>query len=166
MTEERLIPVEELNDRDIARLYVLERYGKNGNVAYGLIEGFGLKKGAVASSVAHDSHNLLVLASNDEEAAFAAETVVAMGGGMCVVCGGKVLAKMALPVGGLMCSASAVDVARSEKELARAAESLGISLVSPFMTLSFMALPVIPKLKLTDRGLFDVDMFDFVSLYE
>ncbi|MBQ1251939.1 MAG: hypothetical protein IIY02_03380, partial [Firmicutes bacterium] len=166
VTEERKIPVADLGEHDIARAYVCERYGKNGNVGYGLIEGFGLKEGAIASSVAHDSHNLLILAADDEEATFAAQTVAEMGGGMCVVRKGEVLAKMALPVGGLMCADDAETVAKREKELVFAARELGIPLSSPFMTLAFMALPVIPKLKLTDMGLFDVDLFDFVSLYE
>ena len=165
VTAETIYPVAERKDHDIANLYVLERYGKNGNIGYALIEGFGLKSGAIASSVAHDSHNLLILATNDEEARFAAKTMEEMGGGMCVVENGTVKAAMDLPVGGLMCTEKAQTIAAKEEELAKAAAELGIALTSPFMTLAFMALPVIPKLKLTDKGLFDVDLFDFVPLY-
>lgn len=165
VTEAAEVPLAELSCRDIARLYVVERYGKNGNIGYALIEGFGLKKGAIASSVAHDSHNLLILASDDEEAAFAAKVMEQMGGGMCVVCEGEVKAAMELPVGGLMCADDVSSVAKKEGDLAAAAKELGITMASPFMTLSFMALPVIPKWKITDQGLFDAEIFDFVPLY-
>lgn len=165
ITEEKIYPVEELKNHPIARLYVMERHGKNGNIGYALTEGFGLKKGAIASSVAHDSHNLLILAANDEEAAFAAKTMAAMGGGMCVVENGSVKAAMELPVGGLMCAEKEIEVAAKEKALADAAKELGCTSASPFMSLAFMALPVIPKLKLTDKGLFDVEAFDFVPVY-
>ena len=165
VTEEMICPVAEIKTQDISQLYVAERYGKNGNIAYALIEGFSLTKGAIASSVAHDSHNLLILAADDGEAAFAAETIQNMGGGMCVVEKGQVKAALELPVGGLMCAEKAETIAEKEKELAIAAKELGITMKSPFMTLAFMALPVIPKLKLTDKGLFDADLFDFVPLY-
>lgn len=165
VTEESICPLSDLGKQDISQLYVAERYGKNGNIGYALIKGFGLKKGAIASSVAHDSHNLLILAADDDEAAFAAQTVKAMGGGMCVVEKGQVKAAMELPVAGLMCAEKAEVIAEKEKELTIAAKELGITMKSPFMTLAFMALPVIPKLKLTDKGLFDADRFDFVPLY-
>lgn len=165
ITEEKICPAAELGNRDISQLYVTERYGKNGNIAYALIEGFGLQKGAIASSVAHDSHNLLILATNDEEATFAAQTIQHMGGGMCVVENGQVKAALELPVGGLMCAEKAETIAKKEQVLVLAAKSLGITMESPFMTLAFMALPVIPKLKLTDKGLFDAELFDFVPLY-
>ncbi len=143
----------------------MERYGKNGNIGYGLIEGFGMKRGAIATSIAHDSHNLLILALDDREAAFAAKTVAEMGGGMAVTLHGEVLAKMALPIGGLMADAPAAEAAKAEEALAQAAAAIGMEIPAPFMTLAFMALPVIPKLKLTDKGLFDVDTFDFTPLY-
>lgn len=165
VTEEKIYPIHDLKNHEISRLYVMERHGKNGNIGYALIEGFGLKSGAIASSVAHDSHNLIILGANDEEAAFAAQTVAAMGGGMCVVENGIVKAKMELPVGGLMCTERESIVAEKEKALAKAARELGCTMTSPFMSLAFMALPVIPKLKLTDQGLFDVEGFDFVPLY-
>lgn len=165
ITGEEIYHTKELSNHDIAQLYVMERHGKNGNIGYALIEGFGLKKGAIASSVAHDSHNLLILAANNAEAAFAAKTMEIMGGGMCVVENGNIKAKMKLPVGGLMCTEKEISVAAKEKSLAKAAKELGCTMDSPFMSLAFMALPVIPKLKLTDQGLFDVDLFDFVPIY-
>lgn len=165
ITGERIYPIDGFEPSDIAKLIVMERYGKNGNIGYGLIEGFGLKQGAIASSVAHDSHNLLILAREDHEAAFAAKVIAEMGGGMAVTRNNKILAKMALPVGGLMADAPAEEIAKDEQELAEAAAEIGITIPAPFMTLAFMALPVIPKLKLTDYGLFDVDAFDFVPLY-
>lgn len=165
ITEENIYPLEEITQHDIARLYVMERYGKNGNIGYALIEGFGLSKGAIASSVAHDSHNLLILATSDTEASFAAKTMKKMGGGMVVVENGQVKAAMELPVGGLMSTENATAIAQKEAALTKAAVELGITIKSPFMTLAFMALPVIPKLKLTDMGLFDVEAFDFTSLY-
>ncbi len=165
ITEKAVYPVDSLAKQGVSRLYVAERYGKNGNVGYGLIEGFGLTSGAIASSVAHDSHNLLILANDDDEAMFAAETVAAMGGGMAVVKNGRVLAEMALPVAGLMSDEDVETLAEKERRLNGSVSELGISMAAPFMTLSFMALPVVAKLKLTDRGLFDVEQFDFTPLY-
>ena len=166
ITEERIYSTAALKARnDIAKLAVIERYGKNGNIGYALVEGFGLKAGAIASSVAHDSHNLLILAQDEAEFAFAARTMEEMGGGMIVTRKGKVLASLALPIAGLITAEDAAAVAARERALTRAAQSLGVTLQSPFMTLSFLALPVIPQLKLTDRGLFDVTKFDFTPLY-
>ena len=165
ITEEVICPVSELSERNAAPLFVLERYGKNGNIGCAFAEGFGIKEGAIASSIAHDSHNLLILAADEKDAAFAAETMEKMGGGMLVVKNGKVKAALELPVGGLMCDLPAAEVAEKEQALTTAAKELGITIESPFMTLSFMALPVIPKLKLTDKGLFDTELFDFVPLF-
>lgn len=165
ITEEKIYAIDGPEPPDVAKLIVMERYGKNGNIGYGLIEGFGMKRGAIATSIAHDSHNLLILALDDREAAFAAQTVAEMGGGMTVTLHGEVLAKMALPIGGLMADAPAAEAAKAEEALAQAAAAIGMEIPAPFMTLAFMALPVIPKLKLTDKGLFDVDTFDFTPLY-
>lgn len=166
ITEERIYNAAELkNKTDVAKIVVIERYGKNGNIGYGLVEGFGLQNGAIASSVAHDSHNLLILAKDEAEFAFAAETMEKIGGGMIVTQNGKVLAEMALPIGGLMTYEDAASVAVKEKDLVTAAKTLGVTLQSPFMTLSFLALPVIPQLKLTDKGLFDVRKFDFTPIF-
>lgn len=166
ITEERVYTKKELAEHDdIALLSVVERYGKNGNMAYALVEGFGLREGALASSVAHDSHNLLILAKTEADFAFAAERMEQLGGGMIVTAKGRLLAEMALPIAGLMTEEDADLVATKEQALTKAAKELGVVLRSPFMTLSFLALPVIPHLKLTDKGLFDVDKFDFTPLY-
>ncbi len=149
----------------IARVAVVERHGKNGSVAVGLVRGFGLKSGAIASTVAHDSHNLIIvgLAAGDME--LAARTVAEMGGGLAVVSGGRVLASLPLPVAGLISDQDARTVAAQHQELHTAAREIGCLLPSPFMTLSFLALPVIPELKITDRGLVDVKRFELVDLW-
>lgn len=166
ITEECVYTKKELAEHeDIALLSVVERYGKNGNIAYALVEGFGLQEGALASSVAHDSHNLLILAKTEADFAFAAERMEQLGGGMIVTARNRLLAEMALPIAGLMTEEDAATVAAKEQALTRAAKELGVVLSSPFMTLSFLALPVIPHLKLTDKGLFDVNKFDFTPLY-
>lgn len=149
--------------QDVLALAVLERHGRNGNVGRGFISGFGLKTGALASTVAHDSHNLLVVGADALSMATAARAVVAAGGGQAVAVGDKVLRILPLPVAGLISTLSAVEVAKATRELEAAARRLGCPLTHPFMTLSFMALPVIPELKLTDRGLFDVTRFEHVS---
>lgn len=166
ITEERVYTKEELAEHDdIALLCVAERYGKNGNLAYALVEGFGLKEGALASSVAHDSHNLLILAKTQADFAFAAAQMEQLGGGMTVTAKDRLLAAVALPIAGLMTEEDAATVAAKEEALTKAAKELGVVLNSPFMTLSFLALPVIPHLKLTDKGLFDGNKFDFTPLY-
>lgn len=152
-------------DRDIARLVVVERHKGSGNIGQGLIHGFGLKKGAMASSVAHDSHNIIAVGMSEAEILLALETIKSMGGGMVVVCENNVLARLPLPLAGLMSFEPAEKVAEDHKKLEAAAQELGGRLKSPFMTLAFMALPVIPSLKLTDMGLFDVDKFEFTPLF-
>ncbi len=166
ITEERLYTAEAfMEHRDLQKMMVMERHGVNGNVSYALAEGFGLQKGCIAQTVAHDSHNLIAIAADEKEFSFAAKVLEEIGGGIAVTCGGKVLAKLELPVAGLMTWESAAVVAEKEAALNRAARHLGVTLPRPFMTLSFLALPVIPKLKLTDMGLFDVEQFDFVPLF-
>jgi adenine deaminase len=149
----------------IARVAVVERHGKNGNVAVGLIRGFGLKNGAIASTVAHDSHNLIIVGLSAGDMELAARTVAETGGGLAVVSGGKVLAALPLPLAGLISDQAAHMVAEQHTELHRAARKLGCTLPSPFMTLSFLALPVIPELKITDMGLVDVNSFKLVDLW-
>lgn len=165
VTKEKIYPVAELSERDIVALMVIERHGKNGNIGFGLVEGTGLKTGVLATTIAHDSHNMLVLGVAEKEMAQAAGILADQGGGAVVVKDGQVLASMPLPVAGLMSSQSVAEVGKMEQNLLSAAKELGVTLPSPLMTLSFMALPVIPKLKLTDMGLFHVDKFDFVPLY-
>lgn len=131
----------------------------------GFIRGFGLREGALASTVAHDSHNLLALGVDDADVLAAARRVEAMGGGQAVVRSGEVLAELPLDVAGLMSTLPLEEVAGRVRRLQEAARELGCRLRDPFMTLSFMALPVIPQLKITDRGLFDVASFRHVSLF-
>lgn len=153
--------------RDLVKLAVIERHGrtKPANVGLGFLRGLGLREGALASSVAHDSHNLIVAGVTDEDMAFAANALRECGGGQVAVSGGRVLARLPLPVAGLLSLAGAAEVALGERELRQAAAGLGCPLASPFMALSFLALPVIPALKLTDRGLVDVGRFEIVPLW-
>ncbi|MBN1104580.1 MAG: adenine deaminase [Deltaproteobacteria bacterium] len=150
---------------DILKLAVVERHQGSGKIGVGLIRGLGLKTGALASSVAHDSHNIIAAGVSDRELCRAVEEVRDMGGGMVAVHGEKVLARVPLPVAGLMSTASLEEVVRQQDDLERAAKSLGCVLPDPFMHLSFMALPVIPELKLTDKGLVDVARFESVPLF-
>jgi adenine deaminase len=150
---------------DILRLAVLERHHGSGRVGLGLVKGFGLKNGALASSVAHDSHNLIVVGVTEDDLYEAARVVVEMGGGMAAVRGGEVLCRMGLSFGGLISDRPLADVVQGVRDLGRAAQLLGCTLPDPFMVLSFLALPVIPDLRLTDRGLVDVNQFEFVPLF-
>ena len=152
--------------RDICKLAVVERHHGTGQVGVGLLGGYGIRAGAVAVSVAHDSHNIIVAGVSNEEMAFAVKALIAMEGGMAVVRDGEVLAAMALPIAGLMTTKSGEWVAEKLRAIhGKARGELGISAdVEPIMTLAFMALPVIPALKLTDCGLFDYEKFDFVPL--
>ncbi len=151
--------------RDLLKLCVFERHTGSGNVGIGFIRGLGMRSGAMASTVAHDSHNLVVAGVSDEDILAAARAVEAMGGGQAVVEAGEVRAKLALPMGGLMSTDPLESVAASVRSLQVAARGLGCGLRDPFMALAFMALPVIPALKLTDRGLFDVNEFRHVDLF-
>lgn len=152
-------------DADLLRLSVIERHHATGNVGAGFVRGFGLRAGALASSVAHDSHNIVVAAADDGDALVAARAAAQLGGGLVVAAGGEVRATVPLPLAGLMADRPPRDVA---DDLARAegiARELGCRLAAPFMALSFLALPVIPSLKLTDRGLVDVDAFAFTDVF-
>ncbi len=148
----------------IAKLAVLERHHETGNVGVGFVEGLGLKKGAIASTIAHDSHNLVVVGMSDEEMNLAIQICVEMGGGLCVVDGDQVIGKLPLPIAGLMTDQEAEAVAKTLGELHMKAHCLGISdTVDPFMSLAFLSLPVIPVLKLTDLGLVDVEHFKLIK---
>jgi adenine deaminase len=150
--------------RDIAKLVVVERHQNTGNIGKGFVRGFGLQSGALASSVAHDSHNIVCVGTNDNDMLLAVQTLKELGGGLCVVNDGNVLAHLALPIAGLVSNQPANNVAGELSHVAKAATSLGVKIEAPFMALSFLALPVIPHLKLTDKGLVDVDKFSIVSL--
>jgi adenine deaminase len=151
-------------EADILKLAVIERHKASGNIGLGLVKGLGLKAGALASSVAHDSHNIIVVGVNDQEMRHAAEEIVRMQGGFVAVQGGNVKASLPLPVAGLMSLDPAEVVASQMEKIKEAAKDLNCPLTNPFLTLSFLALPVIPELKLTDKGLVDVSQFRIIPL--
>lgn len=148
---------------DVLKVAVIERHGKNGNIGRGFVRGFGLKRGAIASSVGHDSHNITVIGATDEDMAAAVNRLIDLRGGFVVAEGGQVRAELALPIAGLMSPKSFEEVAHDLHHLREAAHALDCVLPEPFLQVAFLALPVIPHLKMTDRGLFDVDKFDFVD---
>lgn len=152
-------------DRDVLKMAVIERHKATGNVGLGLVKGFGLQTGAIATSVAHDSHNIAVVGVTDEEMQDAVLKVKEMGGGLAVMRDGKAKAVLPLPVAGLLSEAYMCDVAEGIDDCTDAAHDLGCILKDPFMTLSFLCLPVIPELKLTDKGLVDVAKFRLVPLF-
>ena len=150
---------------DILKIVVVERHRATGNIGIGFVQGFGIRRGAIGSSVAHDSHNFVIVGTNDEDILKAIMAMKAMGGGLVVVLEGKVLASLPLPIAGLMAEASVSQVNLRLTALHRAAKTLGCKLPDPFMTLSFLSLPVIPELKITDKGLVDVNQFKIVPLF-
>ena len=150
--------------RDLAKLAVIERHGHNGNIGLGLIRGFRLSRGALASTIGHDSHNLAVVGTNDHDMALAARAVADAGGGQAVAADGRVLAVLPLPIAGLISPEPASTVVAQQQALLDAARTLGCPIDDPFMPLSFMPLVVIPHLKLSDKGLVDVDKFEIVPL--
>ena len=152
-------------ERDLLKLVVVERHHRSGRVGLGLVQGFNLKKGALASTVAHDSHNLVILGVNETDMLAAARHLMELGGGLAVVAEGRVLADLPLPVAGLLSPAPLEEVAQAHGRLREAYRSLGGTLAAPFMALSFLSLEVIPALKLTDLGLVDVTRFEVVSLF-
>ncbi len=151
-------------DNDILKIAVIERHRASGNIGLGLLSGFGLKSGAIGSSVAHDSHNLIVIGTNDSDMLLAVKGLIDMGGGYIAVSDGKVLGALDLPIAGLISDKPLEYVAKKEAELSGIAKGLGAKPHAPFITMSFLALPVIPALKITDKGLIDVDQFKIVSL--
>ena len=154
-------------ERDIVKIAVVERHKATGNVAVGFIHGLGLKKGAFATSIAHDSHNIIVAGENDEDMLLAIAQIEAMGGGIAIAKNGKIIGYLALPYGGLMTNRPTTETAETLIKLHKIAkEENRVEVSDPFMMLAFMSLPVIPKLKITDRGIVDVDKFDFVPLFK
>ncbi len=149
--------------RDFMRITVIERHGVNGNIANGFVRGFGMKRGAIASTVCHDHHNIAVVGADYADMALAANRLGEIEGGFVVVAGGEVLAELALPVAGLMSLQPFETVHDRLVELRAAAASLGVVLEEPFLQLAFLALPVIPHLKITDRGMVDVDRFELIE---
>ena len=152
--------------RNILKMAVIERHLATGNVGLGFVKGLGLQKGAIASTVAHDHHNIVVAGADDESMFNAVQAITATRGGMAAAYDETVLAQLPLPIAGLMSDQPIESVRRQLDEILAAARQLGSPLHDPFMALSFLALPVVPSLKLTDRGLVDVDKFELVSLFE
>ena len=150
--------------RDLAKLAVLERHLGTGRIGLGLVRGLGLRTGALASSFAHDAHNLIVAGADDVSMRTAVERVAALGGGLVVAAGEEVAAELPLPVAGLLSDLPHGEVVERSRACVAAARALGCTLDSPFQSLAFLALSVIPHLKLTDRGLVDVDRFELVPL--
>ncbi|MGB9718850.1 MAG: adenine deaminase [Thermoproteota archaeon] len=150
--------------QDIAKVAVVERHVASGNMGIGFVKGFGFKKGAVASTVAHDSHNMLIVGVNDGDMAIAGNTLAEVGGGMIAVEDGKILALLELPIAGLMSDKPVQEVAAKVEKLSEAWRQLGCLTTRPFMTMSLLALPVLPELRITDKGLIDTVNFRRTSL--
>jgi adenine deaminase len=152
-------------ERGLLKMAVIERYGKTGNVGLGFAKGIGLQRGAIAGTVAHDHHNLVVIGVDDDSMMTAARAVADGGGGLAAAAGDRVLATMQLAIAGLMSDRPHREVAGDLERVNAAARELGSPLDDPFMTMSFLALEVIPALKLTDRGLVDVNSMSFIPLF-
>ncbi len=163
LTPLRTLPLVETEG--LARLAVLDRYGVHADIAYGLAAGTGLRRGAVAQTIAHDSHNLIVLGADDRDMRVAAGRLAEIGGGVAVAIDGEVVSEFHLPYGGLMTDLPAEEAAKAEHALTDAIRRTGVDLPSPVITLAFLSLAVIPELKITDRGLVDVNCGCFIPLY-
>jgi len=150
--------------RDLAKIAVIERHLGTGRVGLGFVRGFGLERGALGSTVAHDAHNLVVVGTNDADMARVVEQLGELGGGIVAVDDGEVLAELPLPVGGLLADLPLAEVVERSRACTEAAARLGCRGATPFLTMSFLALSVIPSLKITDQGLVDVDRFELVPL--
>ncbi len=151
-------------DEGIAKIAVVERHKATGHIGLAYLRGYGIIKGAVATSVAHDSHNIIAAGISDSDLAVAVNRIAELGGGMVVVNDGEVLAELALPIAGLMCDSGADELEAALYRCKSAAYSLGVGDdIDPFMTLSFASLPVIPKLRITTKGVFDAEIFEYVN---
>ena len=148
--------------RDLIKVAVIARHGTNENIGRGFVHGFGLERGAIASSVGHDSHNITVIGADDADMAAAVNRIIAMQGGLAVAAAGAILGELALPLAGLMSLEPFEAVREKLADLRKAAASIGCALPEPFLQVAFLPLPVIPHLKITDRGLFDVDRFELL----
>jgi adenine deaminase len=152
-------------ERDILKIVVVERHHKTGNIGLGLVNGFGLKKGAIAASVAHDSHNIIGVGTNDQDLLKAIKEVIRLQGGLVIAAENKVQGSLPLPIAGLMSEEKAENVVEKLNKMLAKLRVWGSKMANPFITLSFLALPVIPELKITDLGLVDVAKFQFTSLW-
>ncbi len=152
-------------ERDILKIAVVERHKGTGNVAVGFVKGLGIKEGAIGSSVAHDAHNIIIAGAKDEDMEAVLKRIVEMEGGFAVAKEGKIVKELPLPIAGLMSDKTHFEVVSTLKELKSITKAMGSNKDNPFMILSFLALPVIPKLKITDKGLVDAEKFEFVELF-
>lgn len=152
-------------ENDILKIAVIERHKATGNIGLGFVKGFGLKSGAIASTVAHDSHNMIVIGTNDEDMYLAAVELVKSQGGKIIVQNGKTLAHLKLPVAGLMSDNTALEVKKDIEALDKAAKQIGCKIDEPFMSMAFLSLSVIPEIKITDKGLIDVNSFEVTDLF-
>jgi adenine deaminase len=150
--------------RDLVKVAVVERHRRTGRIGVGFVSGFGLRTGALASTHANDAHNVVVVGADDADMAVAVNRLAEIGGGQLVIDGGRVLAEVACPIGGLLSDRPAEEVAAAVESLDAAARLLGVAMSSPFMAMSFLALSVVPELKITDRGLVDTVNFELVPL--
>ncbi len=153
-------------DRDISKIVIVERHNATPPTGIGFVKGMGIKEGAMVSSIAHDSHNIVAVGTNDRDIIEAVIQIVRMQGGIAIVKDGKVLSSLPLPIAGLMSDRSVEEVSDKIIELKEAAKDLGTALTEPFMAMAFLSLPVIPKLKITDKGLVDVERFRFIDLFD
>lgn len=156
--------IESDTKQDVLKTFVFERHNNTGKHGVGFVKGFNIKSGAMASTVAHDAHNLLVIGTNDSDMALAANTLIECGGGMCAVRDGKVLGCVELPLAGLMNVKSAEEMSENVASLDKAWKEIGCDIVSPFMTMALIPLACLPELRLTDRGLVDCTKFTFADL--
>jgi len=172
ITEELILPAKIVDgyaesdiERDILKIVVVDRHNASDKISIGFVKGIGLKSGAIAQSIAHDSHNIVAVGTNDDDLIKAVIEVSKMKGGIAVVADGEVVETLALPVAGLISNKPLEYVREKADSLIRALKNLGATVHDPMMALSFLCLPVIPQLKITDKGLFKVDDFDFVDLF-
>ncbi|QRN85121.1 adenine deaminase [Clostridia bacterium] len=162
MTRKKVVSYEEA--RQLKKIAVIERHHGSGNIGLGLVKGFDFKGAAIASTVAHDSHNLIVVGDNDEDMLLAIEETRKLGGGLVLSAGGEIRASLALPIAGLLSNRPYIEVKLALLKLKSELQKFGQSQdFDPFMTLSFLALPVLPEIRITDRGLFDVTIFDYID---
>ena len=152
------------SSQDVLKVAVFDRHKRTGTIGKGFTKGFGIKKGALAQTVAHDAHNLLVVGSNDEDMALAANTLIECGGGLCAVVDGKILGLVPLPIAGLMSDKTLEEMSVMVEQLEEAWKTMGCTLPSPFMTMALIPLACLPELRLTNRGLVDCCTFNFVDL--
>jgi adenine deaminase len=150
--------------RDLAKIAVVERHKDTGRIGVGFVSGFGLQHGALASTHAHDAHNVVVVGVDESDMAAAVNRLAEVGGGQVAMADGRVLAEVACPIGGLLSDRPAEEVAAAVRGIETASRGLGATIAAPFMTMSFLALSVVPELKITDRGLIDTVRFELVPL--